>query len=111
MEPALKITFRDLAPSPALEARIQTWVTRLASTYDRIGRCDVVISAPHRHQHKGHAFSVHLTLSLPGEQLVVTHDAAHEGAHADPYVAVRDAFRAMRRQLREHVRRRFQQVA
>jgi hypothetical protein len=36
---------------------------------------------------------------------VVRHDQELDGAREDAYVAVRDAFRAARRQLEPHVRR------
>ena len=53
---------------------------------------------------------------MPGKELVVTHvpTLAHEdqewhkhleveGPHKDVYVAIRDAFKAMRRQLQDYV--------
>jgi hypothetical protein len=48
---------------------------------------------------------VRVTVAVPGPDIVVSCDHAPDDAHEDAYVAVRDAFRAARRQLVAHVRR------
>jgi ribosome-associated translation inhibitor RaiA/cold shock CspA family protein len=101
----IEITFRDMEPSPAVEAKIRAWVDRLETAFDGIVRCDVVVSAPHRRHRKGVQFSVRVMLTVPGEEIVVSHDPGVNEAHADVYVAVRDAFHAARRQLEDYVRR------
>jgi len=62
----------------------------------------VTVDAPHRHKHQGLEFNVRIDLSVPGSELVVNH--RH---HEEVYVAVRDAFSAMRKRLEafEHRRR------
>jgi ribosome-associated translation inhibitor RaiA/cold shock CspA family protein len=99
------ITLRDLAPSPAIEQSVQHWIDKLDQIYPRIERCDVVIERPHRHQHQGQRFHVRISLSVPGPDVVVSRDHALDGAHEDLHVAIRDAFRAARRQLQDHARR------
>ena len=105
MDLPIKISFRGIAPSPALEAHARELALRLETVYDRIIRCEVVIEAPHRRHHKGSRYRVKLILSLPGGQLVVARDPGLDGAHEDAHVAVRDAFAAMRRRLEDHVQR------
>jgi cold shock CspA family protein len=48
--------------------------------------------------------AVRLTVP-PGQTISVTHAGRRTHAHEDVLVAVRDAFRAARRQLQDHVRR------
>lgn len=91
-------------PSTALESFAHRWATKLANVYDRIERCEVVIERPHQHQRQGQHVRVRVTVSVPGPDIVVS-DHAPDGAHEDAYVAVRDAFRAARRQLVAHARR------
>jgi ribosomal subunit interface protein len=105
MEVPLQITFRDIEPSEAVEARIREKVAKLEQYYDRITSCRVVISAPHRHRHKGKLYEVTVDLVLPGEELVVAHEGKSDHAHEDIYVAIRDSFEAARRQLKKYVRR------
>ncbi|HEX4419817.1 MAG TPA: HPF/RaiA family ribosome-associated protein [Kofleriaceae bacterium] len=90
-------TFRDMTPSPALQAAVERWAERLGQLSRRIVACHVAIEKPHRHHLHGSGFEIHVVLTVPGAQL------AASGAQLDPYVAVADAFRAARRQLVHHV--------
>lgn len=99
MQLPVDITFRDMTPSNALEATIERWADRLARIEPRIQRCRVVIERPHRNRWTARLFHVRVELTIPGDTLVVGRDPARDDAHADPYVAVADAFRALRGQL------------
>lgn len=101
----LTISFRDMDPSPAIEEFVRRWASKLETIYDRIERCQVVIERPHQHHHKGQRYRVRVSLGVPGPDIEVSHDHALDGAHEDLHVAVRDAFRAARRQLEDHVLR------
>lgn len=101
----LTITYRDLTPSPAIEGFVRRWASRLETVYDRVERCQVVIERPHQHHRHGQRYHVRVTLAVPGPDIEVSRDHALDGAHEDLYVAIRDAFRAARRQLEDHARR------
>lgn len=101
----LTITFRDLEPSPAIEDFVRSWAAKLETVHDRIERCQVVIERPHQHHHQGQRYHVRITLAVPGPDVEVTRDHALDGAHEDLHVAIRDAFRAARRQLEDLARR------
>jgi cold shock CspA family protein/ribosome-associated translation inhibitor RaiA len=91
-------------PSPALEARIRELAERLDHFSDQIMRCHVTVEAPHHHQQQGSLFEVRLDITVPGREIAIrrSHPATH--AHEDPYVALRDAFRAARRKLEDYQR-------
>jgi ribosomal subunit interface protein len=105
MDLPLQITFRDVPPSAAIEARIRDQVAELEQFYHRIMSCRVVVDSPHRHQHQGRLFGVRIDLTLPGRELVTGRAPSQNHAHEDVYVAIRDAFDAARRQLEDHARR------
>jgi cold shock CspA family protein/ribosome-associated translation inhibitor RaiA len=105
MQIPVEITFRDIEKSDAVEARIRDWVDKLERVYDRITRCEVVIGQPHHRHRKGNPFSITIRLTVPGGEVVSSHDPGPDGAHEDVYVALRDAFTACRRQLEDHVRK------
>ena len=94
MQIPTEITFHGIEPSEAVEAAVQRWVARLEHMYDRMTKCGVVISQPHRRHRHGGEFSVSVVLEVPGTAIATTH-----ARHEDVYVAVGDAFRATRRQL------------
>jgi ribosomal subunit interface protein len=100
MQIPLQVTFRDMAQSEAIESRIRTKVEKLQKHYDRIMGCRVVIEMPQRHKHQGKLHSVRIDLTVPGAELVANH-----AEDEDVYVAIRDAFGAITRQLEDFARR------
>jgi cold shock CspA family protein/ribosome-associated translation inhibitor RaiA len=104
MQIPVDITFKEMAKSDALEARVREWVDKLERVYDRIVRCEVMIETPHRHHRNGRQFHVRVRLTVPGGEIVASHDPGPDETHEDAYVAMRDAFNAARRQLQDHVR-------
>lgn len=100
MQIPLQVTFRDMAQSEAIESRIRTKVEKLQKHYDRIMGCRVVIEMPQRHKHQGKLHSVRIDLTVPGAELVANH-----AQDEDVYVAIRDAFGAITRQLEDFARR------
>jgi ribosomal subunit interface protein len=101
----LDISFRDIDPSPAIEARIREKIAKLDQFFERAISCKVVVEARHHHQHKGRLYNVRIHLAIPGEDLLVGHEHKLDHAHEDVYVAIRDAFDALGRQLQDRVRR------
>jgi len=104
MQTPLRIAFRHMEPSPAVEARIREHVERLERFYDQITGCHVVVEAPPAHRHKGAPFDIKIDLTVPGGDIRVRSEHAEHEAHMDVYVALRDAFDAARRLLQDHAR-------
>jgi cold shock CspA family protein/ribosome-associated translation inhibitor RaiA len=105
MQLAPQVTFRNMDPSPAVEARVRRKVAGLERFFPRVTGCSVLVEAPHRHHRKGKLYHVRIDLTVPGEELVVGRGPAEHEAHQDVYVAVRDAFDAVRRELEDYARR------
>jgi ribosomal subunit interface protein len=106
MELPLQITFRHMEPSAAIEARVQEHAQKLERFYDHIVSCRVVIEAPHKHHHKGRVYHARVDMTVKDGKLVATREPEHNHAHEDVYVAIRDSFEAIRRQLDGYVSRR-----
>jgi cold shock CspA family protein len=100
----LRITFRGMPPSKAIEAKIEERANDLQTFESRISNCHVVVVAPHRHQKKGFQYHVRIDLKVPGEEIVVNRVPTERGAQSDVFVAIRDAFDAARRKLEDHSR-------
>ena len=100
METPVQIVFHEVAHSQALENLIREKAGKLEAVFPRLMRCHVSIEQPHRHKQQGNPFNVRITLHVPGGELVVNRDH-----HEDVYVALRDAFDAVRRQLEEHAQK------
>jgi ribosomal subunit interface protein len=94
-----------MEPSEAVEARIREKAAQLEQYYDKIMSCRVMVEAPHGHHHQGRLFQVRIDLGVPDGELVVSHEHHHKDhSHEDVYVAIRDAFDAMKRQLEDRAR-------
>lgn len=130
MKIPLKITFRDMEPSKAIEENIRDRAAKLDALYDNIMGCRVIVEAPHRRHHKGKAYVVRIDMTVPGGELVInrapkrlaaakaarpeelekelteSHKPSKHAAHEDVYVAIRDAFNAAGRKLQDFARRR-----
>jgi len=102
----LQVTFRKMDPSAALEARIRKLAARLDRFSEHILRCRVVVEPLPHHSHHGALYEIHIDITLPGEEIAIRHAHPADHAHEDPYVALRDAFRAARRRLEDHERKR-----
>jgi cold shock CspA family protein len=106
MHVPLRITFRHLEPSAAIEAQVREKAAKLERFAEYVTGCHVVIEAPHRRHHQGNLFHVTIDLTLPGGEVVVNRQPQLHQAHEDAHVALRDAFDAAVRQVEDHVRRR-----
>lgn len=102
----LQITFRHMDPSPALEARIRDLASRFDKFSEHIVRCHVIIEPLSRHQHHGALYDFRIDITLPDEEIAIRRASPVDRSHEDPYVALRDAFRAARRKLEDYERKR-----
>ena len=99
----LQITFRDIPPSDAIETAIRDKAMKLERYFDRITSMRVTVSAPHKSHQKGNLYDVNIDITVPGQEIVVSHDKHDAKAHEDFYVTLRDAFAAAQRQLETYV--------
>jgi len=100
MQTPLQITLKDMPQSQAVETRIREKVDKLHRFHDRIMGCRVVVESPQQRQHQGKLYTVRIDLTVPGAELV-----ANRAQDEDVYVAIREAFSAITRQLEEFARR------
>lgn len=106
----IKITFRNIEPSPAVETRVREHAEKLEQFDTRIHWCNVVIEATDKHKHKGRLYRASINLGLPGKTLQVNRTGAKNAAHSDIYVAIRDSFAAAVRRVEDHARIRRDEV-
>ncbi|MGM0517522.1 MAG: HPF/RaiA family ribosome-associated protein [Pseudomonadota bacterium] len=98
----VEVVFRNMDQSQVLEDKVRERAQKLTRYFDRIMHCHVVIEADHRRHHKGNLYQVRIDLTVPNRELAVSRDPGNRHAHEDPYVAVRDAFDAMGKQLQAY---------
>jgi len=104
MQNDVTIRFEGLPVSEALREDILRHARKLWQIAPQLQSCDVAVRhAEHRHQH-GNRYLVHVHAVMRGATFEAGRTPAKDHPHEDAYVAVRDAFDAMLRQVSEHVR-------
>lgn len=99
MTTPVQVVFHELEHSNAIEAAIREKAAKLETFYGAIQSCRVVIEIAQKHKHQGKLFNVRIDLAVPQGQIAV-----NRHAHEDVFVAIRDAFDAVRRRLEDHAR-------
>ena len=110
MKLPLQVVFRNMEPSATVEAKIRERAEQLERIYNHIMSCRVLVEAHHKHHHSGNLYHARIDLKVPDAEIVASRDPGEHHAHEDVYVAVRDAFDAVRRQLEDYARRQRGQV-
>jgi ribosome-associated translation inhibitor RaiA len=98
MKLPVEIRFIGLEPSEALESSARSRIARIERMRSGLMAWRVAITQSHKHQQQGREFAVRIDVTLAGHELDV------ERVNEDPYVALRDAFDAVRRRVEDAVR-------
>lgn len=101
MQLPVQITFRHMEASAALEDAIRHRIAELDQFHHHIMSCRVVVEPQSRHSQKGNVYRVSIDVKVPGKELAIGRENGMNPLHEDVYVAIRDAFDAIRRKLDE----------
>lgn len=94
------ITYRGMAHSAAMDARIASYAAKLEDYHPKITRCHVIVDERDRKKSKGNHFEVRIDIHVPGREIV-----ASQKEHEDPYVAMHEAFEVVYRKLEEDIQK------
>jgi cold shock CspA family protein len=99
----LEVSFHGSEPSQELKSELERRVVGLQTRYPSITTWRVFIEGP-----SGSAGLFHVTIEarVPGAELAVSRSPGDRDTHSDPFVALRDAFAAVERQLKQFYRQR-----
>jgi len=102
MQTPLQTSFEGISHSDAITTRVEDEAAKLEQYYDRITSMRVVIARPQHRRQKGDEYEVRIHMTVPGApDIAIGRDGASSGAHEDIKVAIRDAFKAAKRQLQD----------
>ena len=106
MEKPLKVTFKGIAQSDEIESACFKHFAKIEKLTDRITSCHVVVSAREADRERAQFHNYHLTLLVPGTEIVITHDAGEIHSKEEDLRALRDTFDRARHRLDEFMERR-----
>ena len=108
MDIPLELSFHNVDPSDALKNAVKEHVGKLEQFHDHIIGCRVVIELPHKSQKaSGNPPDVHIVVRVPGKEIVVSKELAHNGhkkAATDAYAVLDNAFGVAQQQLKAYRR-------
>jgi len=96
-----QVVFRGVDHSDAVEEAVHKRAEKLERFSDQIQSLRVTVESPHNHHHKGKVYHVGVEAFIPNHDIIVNHDQHDKHAHEDIYVAIRDTFDAVERQIKE----------
>lgn len=100
----LEIVFHNIDRSLAIEAAVRERAAKLEQFAENLTSCRVTVEAPHRNHQQGNLYSVRIDLRFPGGEVVASRSPGENHTNEDLRVALRDAFKAVRRQLQDRQR-------
>jgi cold shock CspA family protein len=104
MQVPLKMTFRNVEKTTAIETLIRKQATKLERVCPYLVSCQISIEKPQAHQKSGNPFRVRVAVTVPPEHKLVTiRDAGEGDLHERLSTVVRRAFDATQRQLKKLV--------
>ena len=95
---ACQVAFGGMPASEPARVEVYAWLERLGALTAPMTAGQVLIEAVDR-GHKEPHYRVRMDLTLPTGVVAVDYDHPSNRPHEDVYVAIRNAFRAARRQL------------
>jgi cold shock CspA family protein/ribosome-associated translation inhibitor RaiA len=104
MDIPLEIAFHNLAPSQEIEALVREHVGRLEKLYPHLIGCRVSIEMLHKQHRTGNVPEVHIAIRVPGREIAISrepHKAKQRRATPNVRTAIKDAFRAAEKRLKD----------
>jgi cold shock CspA family protein len=117
------MSFRGVRRNDRVEAEVTARLRKLETYYHGITGCHVLLELVQRHHEAGNRYHVRIDLTVPGEEIVVAHEASLHATDQDIHlakatkqdeveperkhalVAVHEAFDIARRRLQDYARR------
>ncbi len=96
-----QVVFRGIDHSQAVEDAVQKRAEKLERFSDQILGLRVTLESPHNNHHKGKVYHVGVEAFIPNHDIVVNHEQHDKHSHEDIYVAIRDSFDAVERQIKD----------
>lgn len=100
MKPNAHVVYRDLDASPALNSIINKKLEKLQRFSNSIIHSRVVLDSPHNQKHKGKLYRATVEIGVKGKPLLVSQD------DASVHIAVKNAFAAAERKLKQATNKR-----
>lgn len=102
MQMPMEVSFRGVERTHAMERLISEQAAKLEQVCDHITSVRVTVEKPQEHQRSGNPYRVRIIARVPpGHELVAARDPTERDLHDPLDKIIREAFNALRRQVKE----------
>lgn len=105
MQNQFQITFKGMTATPEVEAEVRAWLEKLAplraAAQMTSGQIAIEAAFGHQRNQQGYRYQVRMQLATARAPMTVGADDVGNVPHDDVYVAIRNGFRSVKRQLLE----------
>ena len=105
MQIPVQITFRHMDKSEWIEEMIFEKAEKLNQFAEQLMSCRVVVQPAGKHHRHGTLYEIHIDITLPGKEIVVSRQPSQHSEHQVLAVAISNAFDSARRQLEDYLRK------
>lgn len=109
MSVPVQVTYRGVHHLPDLEELANAKLEKIHAISHHITHCHLTLEVPHRHQHSGQSWEVHIELAIPGHTFVVKRESTLKRTPDSIKNLVREAFKATQREVSDYQERRRKQ--
>jgi ribosome-associated translation inhibitor RaiA len=111
MKLPLQISFKNLERDDLITSIVKDKAAKLDRLCSDVIQCRVTIDVPHRNHRKGNFYDVTVDVSVPGKEIVWTHESQNEIENKDIRHVLKVAFDAVYRMVEEYNRMRHSDAA
>ena len=95
----LELVCQELPEMKTIRRRFEKEVERLDKRFQGIEGCKIAIGLPFRHRYPGNLYEFRIEVDIPGQKLAVGRSPSANGATANIFSLIREAFDEMERKL------------
>jgi ribosome-associated translation inhibitor RaiA len=106
MKLPLQISFKNMERDEQITELIKDKIAKCDRLSSEIIQCHVTVAVPHRSHRTGNFYDVTIDLSLPGKEIVYSHESQDEIENKDIRHVLKVAFDAIYRQIEDYNRMR-----
>jgi ribosome-associated translation inhibitor RaiA len=106
MKLPLQISFKNMERDEQITELVKEKCNKLDRLSSEIIQCHVTVAMPHRSHRTGNFYDITIDVSLPGKEIVFTHESQDEIENKDFRHVLKVAFDAVYRQIEDYNRMR-----
>ena len=99
MDLNLEVVFRNMPEMKSIRRHLEKEIQSLDDKFEGIESCKVAFELPYHHRYPGNIYDFNIEVVVPGNKVNVSRSPSADGANADVFSLIRDAFVELEQKL------------